>query len=48
MRILFTGGTGNISTACTAQALKLGYEVFHLNRGNRPDREQRSEERRVG
>ena len=40
MRILFTGGTCNISTACTAQALKLGYEVFHLNRGNRPDREQ--------
>jgi nucleoside-diphosphate-sugar epimerase len=40
MRILFTGGTGNISTACTALALKKGFEVFHLNRGNRPEREQ--------
>jgi nucleoside-diphosphate-sugar epimerase len=40
MRVLFTGGTGNISTACTALALKKGFEVFHLNRGNRPEREQ--------
>ena len=35
MRILFIGGTGNISTACTRLALKKGYEVYLLNRGNR-------------
>ncbi|MDD3981134.1 MAG: SDR family oxidoreductase [Spirochaetia bacterium] len=40
MRVLFTGGTGNISTACTTLALKKGFEVFHLNRGTRPEREQ--------
>ncbi|MEL7555944.1 MAG: SDR family oxidoreductase [bacterium] len=40
MRVLFTGGTGNISTACTALALEKGIEVFHLNRGTRPEREQ--------
>jgi len=39
MRILFTGGTGNISTACTAEALGQGIEVFHLNRGNKPERQ---------
>ncbi len=39
MRILFTGGTGNISTACTAEALQQGIEVFHLNRGNKPERQ---------
>lgn len=38
MRILFVGGTGNISSACTRRALSMGFEVFHLNRGNRPDR----------
>ena len=36
MRILFLGGTGNISTACVEQALALGYEVTVLNRGNHP------------
>lgn len=35
MKILFIGGTGNISGACTRLALKQGHEVFHLNRGNR-------------
>jgi nucleoside-diphosphate-sugar epimerase len=40
MRVLFTGGTGNISTACTVLALEKGIEVFHLNRGTRPEREQ--------
>lgn len=38
MRILIMGGTGNISAACTDEALKKGYEVFHLNRGNRPQK----------
>lgn len=36
MKILFIGGTGNISLACTYAALEKGYEVFHLNRGSRP------------
>ncbi|MDX2185363.1 MAG: SDR family oxidoreductase [Opitutaceae bacterium] len=35
MRILFIGGTGIISTACTELAVKLGHEVFVMNRGNR-------------
>lgn len=39
MRVLFVGGTGNISAACTARASLKGFEVFHLNRGNRPERE---------
>lgn len=33
MRILFIGGTGNISTSCTREALSRGIEVYHLNRG---------------
>jgi nucleoside-diphosphate-sugar epimerase len=33
MKVLFIGGTGNISTACTRLALKKGIDVFHLNRG---------------
>lgn len=33
MRVLITGGTGNISAACTAEALRRGWKVFHLNRG---------------
>ena len=36
MRILFIGGTGNLSTACTDEALRRGMEVFHLNRGSQP------------
>lgn len=39
MRVLFIGGTGNISTACTVEALRRGYEVFHLNRGTKPEKE---------
>jgi len=35
MKILFIGGTGNISGACTALATRSGFEVTHLNRGNR-------------
>lgn len=34
MKILFIGGTGNISGACTRLALEKGHEVFHLNRGH--------------
>jgi len=33
MKILFIGGTGNISGACTRLALSRGFEVTHLNRG---------------
>lgn len=33
MRLLFIGGTGNISTACTALALARGHELYLLNRG---------------
>jgi nucleoside-diphosphate-sugar epimerase len=35
MKILFIGGTGNISRACTELAVSSGFEVYHLNRGNR-------------
>ena len=35
MKILFIGGTGNISRACTELAVSGGFEVFHLNRGTR-------------
>ena len=33
MKVLFIGGTGVISSACTAYALSQGIDVFHLNRG---------------
>ncbi|MFW6212806.1 MAG: SDR family oxidoreductase, partial [Spirochaetota bacterium] len=35
MRVLFIGGTGNISLACTREAVQKGIDVFHLNRGTR-------------
>jgi nucleoside-diphosphate-sugar epimerase len=38
MKVLFIGGTGNLSTACTRRALAKNMEVFHLNRGTRPDK----------
>jgi len=38
MRVLFIGGTGNISSACTRRALEQRLEVFHLNRGSRPEK----------
>lgn len=41
MRVLFVGGTGNISAACTDRALEKGIEVFHLNRGTRPEKEKK-------
>jgi nucleoside-diphosphate-sugar epimerase len=33
MKVLFIGGTGNISGACSRQAIENGIELFHLNRG---------------
>lgn len=38
MRILFIGGTGIISTACTAAAVQAGHDVTVLNRGRRSER----------
>jgi nucleoside-diphosphate-sugar epimerase len=38
MKVLFIGGTGNLSFDCTLRALDKGIEVFHLNRGTRPER----------
>jgi len=37
MKILFIGGTGIISSACSREAVRQGHELFHLNRGNHPD-----------
>jgi nucleoside-diphosphate-sugar epimerase len=36
MKVLFIGGTGNISAAVSAIALRQSVELYHLNRGNRP------------
>lgn len=36
MKVLFMGGTGNISSACVELALARGYDVTVFNRGNRP------------
>ncbi len=33
MKVLFIGGSGNISSACTEEALAAGHDVFHFNRG---------------
>ena len=33
MKVLFIGGTGIISSACTQRALDLGIDLYHLNRG---------------
>ena len=38
MKVLFIGGTGNLSLDCSLLALRRGMEVFHLNRGTRPER----------
>jgi nucleoside-diphosphate-sugar epimerase len=35
MKVLFIGGTGIISTACTALAIERGYDLFLLNRGQK-------------
>lgn len=34
MKVLFIGGTGNISTACSRLAVSRGIELYHLNRGH--------------
>lgn len=36
MRVLFIGGTGNISSAVSRLAISRGIELWHLNRGQRP------------
>lgn len=36
MKVLFIGGTGNISKAVSHLAVSRGFELYHLNRGNRP------------
>ena len=33
MKVLFIGGTGNISGACSRRAISSGIELFHMNRG---------------
>jgi nucleoside-diphosphate-sugar epimerase len=33
VKVLFIGGTGTISSACTLQALAQGIDLYHLNRG---------------
>ncbi len=33
MKVLFIGGTGNISGACSRHAIESGIELYHLNRG---------------
>ena len=37
MKVLFVGGTGLISSACTQLAIAQGIDLFLLNRGHRPD-----------
>jgi hypothetical protein len=34
MKVLFIGGTGNISAACSRRAIDMGIDLFHLNRGS--------------
>ncbi|MGB6222093.1 NAD-dependent epimerase/dehydratase family protein [Haloferula sp.] len=36
MKILFIGGTGNISTSCSRLAMELGHELWLLHRPGRP------------
>jgi nucleoside-diphosphate-sugar epimerase len=38
MKVLFVGGTGLISSACTHLAVERGVDLFLLNRGSDPDR----------
>jgi len=33
MKVLFIGGTGNISTSVSQLAIKKGFDLYHLNRG---------------
>jgi len=36
MKLLFVGGTGNISTSCSRLALQLGHKLWLLHRPGRP------------
>ena len=36
MKVLFIGGTGNISSPVSKSNLEKGVDLYHLNRGNRP------------
>ncbi len=38
MKVLFIGGTGNISKECSMLAIEKGVELYHLNRGQSPVR----------
>jgi nucleoside-diphosphate-sugar epimerase len=38
VKLLFLGGTGNISTACVARAVEVGHDVTVLNRGRTASR----------
>ncbi|MGO8693625.1 MAG: SDR family oxidoreductase [Rectinemataceae bacterium] len=38
MKVLFIGGTGNLSYECSLRALSEGVELYHLNRGRSRDR----------
>ncbi|MGH8018880.1 MAG: hypothetical protein ACREIA_11395, partial [Opitutaceae bacterium] len=35
MKVLFIGGTGNISTRVSRLAIERGIDLYHLNRGKR-------------
>jgi len=35
MKVLYIGGTGNISTASSCLALEMGFDLYLLNRGTR-------------
>lgn len=37
MKALFIGGTGNLSSDCSARALAKGIELWHLNRGTKAE-----------
>ena len=37
MKILFIGGTGIISSACSDRCIENGNDLFLLNRGNSPN-----------
>ena len=45
MRLLFLGGTGNLSTACAHEAVALGHSLAVLTRGQQADRLPASVER---
>ena len=42
LKVLFIGGTGVISSACSEECLQKGFELYHLNRGHTTSRQIRS------